>query len=117
MTQEEKQRLSNNYQELRDKIKNLTMVVNQLGDELEVKERQLEKYENIEKKLGISLTTLSRLNKANYVYAYGSNGITICSLTSVNFEEVIMWNGTTCMRYPLCEYGKSFALTKEELKK
>lgn len=89
---------------------------------IEIKNKGLAKeklcqLEDIEDELGIDLITLFKLSKAKNVYAYGYNEIIQCALISVNFKEIVVWNGITKTHYQLCDYGTSFALTKEELEK
>lgn len=80
---------------------------------------KLGQLEDIEEKLGIDLITLSKLFKAQEVYAYGHNGIQKCynDCVSIYDKTIAIYNGVCVREYPLSEYGKSFALTKEELEK
>lgn len=78
---------------------------------------KLEKLEDIEEKLGIDLITLFKLIDALYVYSYGHTDIVRCLNDGVSLydKSITIYNGTCVISYPLSEYGKSFALTKEEL--
>ena len=78
---------------------------------------KLFELENIEDELGIDLITFFKLLKAKKVWAYSNNGKWEVQLTSVDVYDkaVNLWNGTCHIKYPLSEYGKAFALTKEEL--
>lgn len=78
---------------------------------------KLEKLEDIEEKFGIDLITLFKLIDVVYVYSYGHKNIIRCSNDGVSLYDnsITIYNGTCVVSYPLSEYGKSFALTKEEL--
>lgn len=104
------------------KVKNLPPdpLVNKLPylDNIWEEERnKLGQLEDIEDELGIDLITFFKLLKATKVWAYSNNGKWEVQLTSVDIYDktVNLWNGTCHIKYPLSEYGKSFALTKEEL--
>ena len=78
---------------------------------------KLGQLEDIEEELGIDLITLFKLLDAVYVYSYGHTDIVRClnDLVSLYDKSITIYNGTCVVSYPLSEYGKSFALTKEEL--
>lgn len=73
--------------------------------------------ENIEEELGIELITFFKLLKTTKVWAYSNNDKHEITLTGVDpYDKTVnLWNGICHIEYPLNEYGKSFALTKEEL--
>lgn len=79
--------------------------------------QKLGQLEDIEEELGIDLITLSKLFKEKYVYAYDNVGIRKCTndYISIYDKKIQIYNGVCVISYPLNEYGKSFALTKEEL--
>lgn len=74
-------------------------------------------YEDIEEELGIDLITLHKLFHTRKIYSYGHTSIMENSISDINIynKMITIWNGTCHSIYPLSEYGKSFALTKEEL--
>ena len=78
---------------------------------------KLGQLEDIEEEYGIDLITLFKLIDAVYVYSYGHKNIIRCSNDGISLydKSITIYNGTCIMSYPLSEYGKSFALTKEEL--
>lgn len=80
-------------------------------------EEKLCQLEDIEDELGIDLITLYKLFKASHIYAYSHTSITKCNNDGVNLYDktIAIYNGVCVVEYPLSEYGKSFALTKEEL--
>lgn len=106
--------------------KEVANAINKLGHTEDIEEKHnmsidemdayITEHKKIEQELGIKLSVLFKLSKAKNVYAYGYNEIIQCALIRVDFEEIVVWNGITKTHYPLCNYGKSFALTKEELK-
>ena len=73
---------------------------------------------DIEDEIGIDLITYFKLFKTTKVWAYSNNGKCEVTLTGVNpYDKMVnLWNGVCHIEYPFDEYGKSFALTKEELK-
>ena len=77
---------------------------------------KLGQIEDIEDELGIPFITLFKLINAENVYSYGHIGI-MKNTGEVNIynKTITIWNGLCHQTYPLSEYGKSFALTKEEL--
>ena len=91
--------------------------VHELDDEIRINRDKVYKYESIEKELGIDLNTLHKLFKAEYVYAYSHTEIIKCSNDCISLYDktIAIYNGVCVVEYPLSEYGKSFALTKEEL--
>ena len=77
---------------------------------------KLEKLEDIEEKLGIDLATYFKLINAKNVYSYGhTNIMKNTGQVDIYDRTITIWNGSCHQVYPLSEYGKSFALTKEEL--
>ena len=76
------------------------------------------RIEDIETELGIDLITYFKLINAENVYSYGHTNI-MKNTGQVNIYDrtITIWNGSCHQIYPLSEYGKSFALTKEELEK
>lgn len=81
--------------------------------------KELEQYKAIEQELGIDLITLFKLVKSKKIYSFGHDNIMENSISGINIYDntITIWNGYCHSNYPLSEYGKSFALTKEELKK
>lgn len=79
-------------------------------------QKKLNQYKNIEDELGIDFITLFNLINAKNVYSYGHTSI-MKNTGQVNIynKTITIWNGYCHQTYPLSEYGKSFALTKEEL--
>lgn len=80
---------------------------------------KLGQLEDIEQELGIDLITLFKLVKSKKIYSFGHDNIMENSISGINIYDntITIWNGYCHSNYPLSEYGKSFALTKEELKK
>ena len=78
---------------------------------------KLGQLEDIEEELGIDLVIYFKLLKTTKVWAYSNNGKCEVTLTGVDpYDKIVaLWNGTCYIEYLLSEYGKSFALTKEEL--
>lgn len=99
-----------------DKQGNLTKV-----DYIEIKnkglaEEKLCQIEDIEEKLGVDLITYFKLINAKNVYSYGhTNIMKNTGQVDIYDRTITIWNGSCHQTYPLSEYGKSFALTKEEL--
>ena len=86
----------------------------------QVVEKELNKLgqlEDIEDEIGIDLLTLSRLIKSKKIYSFGHSSIMENSISGINIYDntITIWNGYCHSNYPLSEYGKSFALTREEL--
>lgn len=81
--------------------------------------QKLGQLEDIEQELGIDLITLFKLVKSKKIYSFGHDNIMENSISGINIYDntITIWNGYCHSNYPLSEYGKSFALTKEELKK
>ena len=84
-------------------------------NELEIV-RKLGQLEDIEEEIGIDLITLFKLINAKNVYSYGHSSI-VKNTGQVDIYDrtITIWNGNCHQVYQLSEYGKSFALTKEEL--
>lgn len=77
---------------------------------------ELIEYKKIEKELGIDLITLFKLINAKNVYSYGhTNIMKNTGQVDIYDRTITIWNGSCHQTYPLSEYGKSFALTREEL--
>ena len=78
---------------------------------------KLGQLEDIEEELGIDLITLYKLFKAKKVFSFSNCGVWEVSNDGINLysKTISIWNGNCKSEYPLSEYGKSFALTKEEL--
>lgn len=77
---------------------------------------KLKNYEDIEEELGIDLITYFKLINAKNVYSYGHTSIMKnTGEVDIYAKTITIWNGSCHQVYPLSEYGKSFALTKEEL--
>ena len=77
---------------------------------------KLGQLEDIEDELGIDLITLFKLINAKNIYSYGHTSVMKnTGQVDIYDKTITIWNGTCHQVYPLSEYGKSFALTKEEL--
>ena len=90
---------------------------------------KLGQLEDIEEDLGIDLTILSKLSKATKIYTkdlnYPENGVFDWDLFMVDIRnKMIMYNETEdylnndlneWLKRPLKDYGKTWALTEEEL--
>ena len=72
----------------------------------------------IEQEYGIDLLILFALIDTNKLYAYGHSGKIEVSNFGVSMidKSIRLYNGTCAYTYSLSDYGKSFALTREELK-
>lgn len=83
----------------------------------ELANQKLCHLEDIEEELGIDLVTLFKLVKSKKIYSFGHSSIMENSISSINIYDntITIWNGYCHSNYSLSEYGKSFALTKEEL--
>ena len=81
--------------------------------------QKLGQLEDIEQECGVELITLFKLVKSKKIYSFGHDNIMENSISGINIYDntITIWNGYCHSNYPLSEYGKSFALTKEELKK
>lgn len=78
---------------------------------------KLSQLEDIEDELGIDLITLFKLINVEDVYSYGHTNITKnTGQVNIYNKTITIWNGSCHQVYPLSEYGKSFTLTKGELK-
>lgn len=79
--------------------------------------KELKDKATFEEEFGIDLSTFSKLLKTTKAWTYSNNGKVEVSLTGLDpYDKTVnLWNGTCHTEYPLSEYGKSFALTKEEL--
>ena len=102
-----------------EKIKELATLKkhNVLMTDDDYKELKLGQLEDIEEELGIDLITYFKLFQTTKAWVYSNNGKCEITLTGVNpYDKTVnLWNGVCHIEYPLNEYGKSFALTKEEL--
>ena len=77
---------------------------------------KLGQLEDIEEELGIDLITLFKLINAENIYSYGHTSIMKnTGQVDIYDKTITIWNGSCHSVYKLSEYGKSFALTKEEL--
>ena len=78
---------------------------------------KLFELEDIEEELGIDLITLFKLFKSKKVFSFSNCGIWQTDNNGINLysKTISIWNGICKNEYPLSDYGKSFALTKEEL--
>lgn len=102
-----------------DKIKELMTLSksNVLMSDNEYKELKLGKLENIEEELGIDLITLFKALKNGIYYKYKPYGydykISKCRKCHLTGNRTLVVDYHT-YKY-LCDYGKTWALTKEEL--
>lgn len=82
--------------------------------------KKLKTYEDIEEELGIDLITLNKLRSANKIYVKFYNEIQEWNKIKIDLRYCKIWYGYIsgkgyCLSQPLSNYGKGFALTKEEL--
>ena len=78
--------------------------------------QKLGQLEDSEDELGIDLITLFKLINAKNVYSYGhTNIMKNTGQVDIYDKTITIWNGSCHQVYQLSEYGKSFALTEEEL--
>ena len=78
---------------------------------------KLGQIEDVEEQLGIDLITLFKLFQIDKVWVYGNVGVLEAHIDniSISTKRIELWNGVSHLSYLLEDYGKSFALTKEEL--
>lgn len=109
-------------------IKNGDIVFDGIHNRAELEKmafEELEKHQNIEEELGISLTTLFyALKYGVYYYICGGNQLTrdsvglISNYVDMGFHEKLSYSFITGFEkriLPFDEYGKSWALTEKEL--
>ena len=89
-------------------------------DELMDVSNKLGQYEDINEEIGIDYITLNKLRKASIIYVKFFNEIQKWDKTKLDMRNCKIWydyisgKGYT-LSQPLSNYGKGFALTKEEL--
>ena len=103
---------------LTEKINNYYFSKGKIESDHDEEINKLGQLEDIEEELGIDLITLHKLIHTKTIYSYGHTSIMENSISGIQLYDktITIWNGTCHSKYPLNEYGKSFALTKEELK-
>lgn len=79
-------------------------------------------YEDIEEEIGVDLFTLNKLRKADKIYVKFFEEIQEWNKTKVDLRYCKIWYGYNAgkgygLSQPLSNYGKGFALTREELEK
>ena len=77
-------------------------------------------YEDIDEEIGIDYITLNKLRKASTIYVKFFDEIQEWDKTKLDLRDCKIWYGYHSGKgYGLCQplsnYGKGFALTKEEL--
>lgn len=82
--------------------------------------KKLKTYEDIEEELGIDLITLNKLRKADTIYVKFFDEIQEWNKIKVDLRYCKIWYGYYTgkgygLSQPLSNYGKGFALTREEL--
>lgn len=101
-----------------DKQGNITQV-----DYIEIKDKKLAeeklcKFEDIEEELGIELIALFKALKQQKVWTKYNNEIDLCDNCEYQLLESFIyfyWDNGKHLVFELKDYGKTWALTKEEL--
>lgn len=89
-------------------------------NEIEKRLEKLNKLEVIEEELGIDLITLFKVMKKRWVVEKISRGYMDVEIDGLSYteESMLCYDNDNCCTYndlPFKEYGKTWALTREEL--